>query len=208
MPRAKHSVGNRQTAPKLLAIRETLTARSGRRVASQIDIRRPFAYFSNMAGIRTTQRAHGRAGGKAKTSVKSLAARQNALLRWRGKERGDIIPQAALIADVWYRDKNAGIALWSAGSRCFLTFECGAFRPVLVRRKHGDGSRGSFAPIETVGLICGPGKIADTTEEWVAIKSDARKAFHGQAATGWRFLPPTGGKDELVPFEAPATLSL
>ena len=161
-----------------------------------------------MVVARRTQKEHGRVGGKAKTFVKSLAARQNALLRWRGKERGSVIPQLALMANVWYRDKNAGIALWAEESRCFMTFERGVTRSVLVRRKHGDGSMGTFAPVETVGLIFSREKIADSAEEWTAIKSEARQAFHGQAARGWCFFSPTDGKDELVPFEAPETLSL
>jgi len=56
----------------------------------------------------------GRRGGKARSPAKSMAARQNILLRWHGRSRKGVIPEKALIDGAWYqgRGRTAPIALW------------------------------------------------------------------------------------------------
>ena len=52
----------------------------------------------------------------SRSPAKSIAARQNILLRWHVRQQDSLIPEAALIDGAWYQGsgRTAPIALWDA----------------------------------------------------------------------------------------------
>jgi hypothetical protein len=107
----------------------------------------------------------GSKGGKARSEIKSLTARQNALLRWRGKRQGGVIPVDALIDGAWYsgRGRTAPVAVWDAHGQTFRTVgmnsyvDPGSFPRIserttrLKQEGHVAAPGGSFAPLRIVG---------------------------------------------------------
>lgn len=108
----------------------------------------------------------GRKGGKARSPAKSLAARQNILLRWHGKSRRGVIPEKALIDGAWYqgRGRTAPIALWDAKSGFFHAvgwssvpdpenFPASSKRVYrLKQERHADASGGTFEPLNILPI--------------------------------------------------------
>lgn len=106
----------------------------------------------------------GRKGGKVRSDQKSLAARQNVLLRWHGKRVDGVIPVAALIDGAWYRGKGrtASVALWDSHSGTFHTVGMNTYRDPLTfpqissrvarlkQEGHVEMPGGSFAPIQVL----------------------------------------------------------
>lgn len=106
----------------------------------------------------------GRKGGMARSAAKSLAARQNARLRWHGMKADGVIPAAALIDGAWYRGRGrtAPIAIWDAHVQTFHTIGITSYRdpqnfPQISRRAtrlkqedHVAKPGGTFAPIQIV----------------------------------------------------------
>ena len=107
-------------------------------------------------------RRKARQGGKARSDLKTLAARQNARLRWHGAKEDGVIPAAALIDGAWYRGRGrtAPIAIWDAHVQTFHTVGMSSYRdplnfPQISRRAtrlkqeaHVAMPGGSFAPIQ------------------------------------------------------------
>ena len=110
---------------------------------------------------RASSVSTGRRGGKVSSPAKSMAARQNILLRWHGRNRKGVIPEKALIDGAWYqgRGRTAPIALWDAGSGFFHAvgwstvpdpenypaIEKRVFR--LKQERHADAPGGTFEPL-------------------------------------------------------------
>jgi hypothetical protein len=108
----------------------------------------------------------GRRGGKARSPAKSMAARQNILLRWHGRSRKGVIPEKALIDGAWYqgRGRTAPIALWDSTSRVFHAVGWSiipdpenypsegkrVFR--LKQERHADVSGGTFEPLSILPI--------------------------------------------------------
>ena len=108
----------------------------------------------------------GRRGGKARSPAKSMAARQNILLRWHGRSRKGVIPEKALIDGAWYqgRGRTAPIALWDANSGVFQAVGWSSvpdpenypatskriFR--LKQERHADVSGGTFEPLSILPI--------------------------------------------------------
>jgi len=85
--------------------------------------------------------ASGRRGGRARTPAKSLAARQNILLRWHPADADGVIPPEALIGGAWYAGerRSAAIACWDEVSRTFHTNQQSSWAdpanyPAIARR--------------------------------------------------------------------------
>jgi len=72
---------------------------------------------------------HGRKGGRARTAAKSLAARQNILLRWHRPGRDGVIPPAALIDGAWYvgEGRSASVAYWDHTRKTFHTLSANSW---------------------------------------------------------------------------------
>ena len=116
-----------------------------------------------MPAVKTPIRT-GRKGGRARTPAKSLAARQNILLRWHPADVDGVIPPEALIDGAWYtgRGRSAPIACWDEVSRTFHTVQQSSWPdpanyPAIARRtvrlkqeKHVDAPGGTFAPMKIV----------------------------------------------------------
>lgn len=107
----------------------------------------------------TLPRHTGRRGGRARTPAKSLAARQNALLRWHPADRDGVIPCEALIDGAWYvgDGRSASVACWDGVSKTFYTIASNSWSdpahyPVITRRtvrlkqERHRASGGTFAP--------------------------------------------------------------
>ena len=121
-------------------------------------------YFYAMKTLRSSKASLGRQGGKARSDLKTLAARQNVRLRWHGAKKDGVIPAAALIDGAWYRGRGrtAPIAIWDAHVQTFHTVGMSSYRdplnfPQISRRAtrlkqeaHVAMPGGSFAPIQIV----------------------------------------------------------
>jgi hypothetical protein len=106
----------------------------------------------------------GRRGGSVSSPAKTLAARQNILIRWHGRQAGGILPEPALIDGAWYqgRGRSAPIALWDAGHGVFQTMSWSSipdpasfpeggrrvFR--LKQEKHSLREGGTFSPMKLI----------------------------------------------------------
>ena len=102
---------------------------------------------------------NGRRGGRARTPAKSLAARQNILLRWHPPGRDGVIPQEALIDGAWYlgAGRAASVALWDGSTKTFHTvasnfwvdpasYQAAARRTVRLKQERHIVAGGTFAP--------------------------------------------------------------
>jgi hypothetical protein len=111
--------------------------------------------------VSTTLERNGRKGGKARTAAKSLAARQNILLRWHRPGRDGVIPPAALIDGTWYlgKGRSASLAFWDAFRKTFHTVSANSWydpatypeitgRTVRLKQERHIASGGTFAPRE------------------------------------------------------------
>ncbi len=108
--------------------------------------------------------SYGRRGGSVSSPAKALAARQNILLRWHGREGDGVIPEPALIDGAWYqgRGRSAPIALWDEVQGVFRTMSWSSipdpaafpeggrrvFR--LKQEKHSLREGGTFSPIRLI----------------------------------------------------------
>jgi len=115
---------------------------------------------------RTSSVSTGRRGGKVSSPAKSMAARQNILLRWHGRNRKGVIPEKALVDGAWYqgRGRTAPIALWDAGSGFFHAVGWSTvpdpenypsigkrvFR--LKQERHADAPGGTFEPLDILPI--------------------------------------------------------
>jgi hypothetical protein len=65
----------------------------------------------------------GRRGGRVSSPAKAIAARLNALKRWRPKAEAGILPRELLRDGIWYRGRgrNSSVGLWDSRARCFWT---------------------------------------------------------------------------------------
>ena len=101
----------------------------------------------------------GRKGGRARTAAKSLAARQNILLRWHRPGTDGVIPLAALIDGAWYlgEGRSASVAYWDTTRKTFHTLSTNSWfdpatypeitkRTVRVKQEHHVATGGTFAP--------------------------------------------------------------
>jgi len=108
----------------------------------------------------------GRRGGSARTHAKALAARQNILIRWHGKNEDGVIPEQALIDGAWYQGigRSAPIALWDAAHAVFRTMSWSSFPdPVLFpegerrvyrlkQERHSFREGGTFSPMRLIPI--------------------------------------------------------
>lgn len=108
----------------------------------------------------------GRLGGRVSSPAKALAARQNILIRWHGRQEGGVIPEPALIDGAWYqgRGRSAPIALWDAASGFFRTmswssmpdpasFPEGGRRVYrLKQERHSLREGGTFSPMKLIPI--------------------------------------------------------
>ncbi len=115
---------------------------------------------------RVSSISTGRRGGKARSSAKSMAARQNILLRWHGRSRKGVIPEKALIDGAWYqgRGRTAPIAIWDSTSRVFHAVGWSSIPdpenyPASTKRvfrlkqeRHADASGGTFEPLSILPI--------------------------------------------------------
>lgn len=124
----------------------------------QLAIRRPFVYSGFVSSVQISART-GRKGGRARTAAKSLAARQNVLLRWHPADRNGVIPVPGLIDGAWYlgEGRSASIAYWDAVSKTFHTVAANSWsdptsypqvtrRTVRLKQERHVQSGGTFAP--------------------------------------------------------------
>lgn len=101
----------------------------------------------------------GRKGGRARTPAKSLAARQNILLRWHPPGKDGVIPPSALIDGAWYlgHGRSAPVAFWDAVSKSFHTLAANSWsdperypevtrRTVRLKQERHVAAGGTFAP--------------------------------------------------------------
>jgi hypothetical protein len=107
----------------------------------------------------------GRRGGLASTPAKRLAARRNALKRWRHKPDAGILPLHLLQDGRWYlgHGRNGAVGLWDARAKCFWTVTLNDFanpsafpaephRQVRLKREDYFSSQsGAFKPTAPVG---------------------------------------------------------
>lgn len=104
---------------------------------------------------------NGRKGGKARTAAKSLAARQNILLRWHKPDQDGVIPLTALIDGAWYlgEGRSASVAFWDGYRKTFHTVSANSWfdpatypeitgRTVRLKQERHVASGGTFAPRE------------------------------------------------------------
>ncbi len=120
------------------------------------------AYLSPMRNAIAAHYAKiGRLGGSASSPAKRLAARLNALRRWRRKLASDVLPMDFLRDGVWYRGRgrNAPAGLWDARAGCFWTIALNDFadpatfpaeprRQVRLKREDYFSRRtGTFKPL-------------------------------------------------------------
>ena len=102
---------------------------------------------------------HGSRGGRARTAAKSLAARQNILLRWHRPGKDGVIPPAALIDGAWYvgEGRSASVAFWDHTRETFHTLSANSWfdpatypeitkRTVRIKQELHVASGGTFAP--------------------------------------------------------------
>lgn len=108
----------------------------------------------------STQTArNGRKGGRARTPAKSLAARQNILLRWHRPGQDGVIPPAALIDGAWYlgEGRSASVAFWDGFNKTFHTLSASSWfdpasypditkRTVRLKQERHVAVGGTFAP--------------------------------------------------------------
>lgn len=115
----------------------------------------------------TTPSRTGRQGGQARSSAKSLAARQNILLRWHPPARDGVIPAKALIDGAWYlgEGRSASLAFWDGVSSTFHVIATNSWSdpenyPVIARRtvrlkqERHVASGGTFAPRKILSAAC------------------------------------------------------
>ena len=101
----------------------------------------------------------GRRGGRARTAAKSLAARQNILLRWHPPGRDGVIPPEAMIDGAWYLGdgRSASVAFWDGVSKTFHTLAANSWsdparypeitrRTVRPKQERHASHGGTFAP--------------------------------------------------------------
>lgn len=121
-------------------------------------IRRVFVYFGAMKA-KSAPAKNGRRGGRARSAVKSLAARQNILLRWHPPSPDGVIPPEALIDGAWYfgEGRSASIALWDGSTKTFhtvatsswidpTTYPLSSRRMVRLKQERHVAARGTFSP--------------------------------------------------------------
>ena len=115
---------------------------------------------------RVSSISTGRRGGKARSPAKSMAARQNILLRWHGRSRKGVIPEKALIDGAWYqgRGRTAPLAVWDSTSRVFhavgwssfpdpLNYPAASKRVFrLKQERHADADGGTFEPLDILPI--------------------------------------------------------
>ncbi|MEI7733592.1 MAG: hypothetical protein WCO56_28750 [Verrucomicrobiota bacterium] len=103
----------------------------------------------------------GRLGGAVSSPAKRLAARKNALKRWHGTPRVEILPADLLRDGVWYRGtgRNASVGVWDATAHCFwtvaindfadpATFPASPHRQVRLKREdYHSPQHGTFKPV-------------------------------------------------------------
>ena len=118
--------------------------------------------FSDWLGRNRTNKKSsyksGQMGGTKKSEIKTLAARQNILLRWNPREPSGRIPVPALIDGGWYRGKgkNGKMAMWNSAKKAFLTIKKANLKNtnnsvfLISLEKHGSCSGGSFSPEEII----------------------------------------------------------
>lgn len=108
----------------------------------------------------------GRKGGRARSERKSLAARQNALLRWHERDGQGVIPVKALIDGAWYQGqgRTSPLAIWDGHAKSFHTVGLNSFSdpenyPAISRRNvrlkqesHIALPGGSFAPMHVIAI--------------------------------------------------------
>ena len=100
----------------------------------------------------------GQIGGRKKSELKTLVARQNILLRWNPREHDGGIPIDALIDGGWYRGKGKSgkMAMWSFAKKLFLTIKNADLTKnsgspfYVTQEKHRSSAGGSFSPQEIV----------------------------------------------------------
>ena len=106
----------------------------------------------------------GRRGGSVSSPAKALAARQNILIRWHGRQGDGVIPEPALIDGAWYQGqgRSAPIALWDGAQGVFRTMswssmpdpasfpECGRRVFRLKQEKHSLREGGTFSPMKLI----------------------------------------------------------
>ena len=124
------------------------------------------AYLASMRNAISVHCARiGRRGGMASTPAKRLAARRNALQRWRRGPDAGILPLKTLRDGIWYlgRGRNAAAGLWDARAQCFwtvalndfadpATFPAGAHREVRLKREgYFSLASGTFKPTARLG---------------------------------------------------------
>jgi hypothetical protein len=106
----------------------------------------------------------GRRGGSMSSPAKALAARQNILIRWHGRQGDGVIPEPALIDGAWYQGhgRSAPIALWDAEHGVFRTMSWSSmpdpasypqggrrvFR--LKQERHSLREGGTFSPMKLI----------------------------------------------------------
>lgn len=106
----------------------------------------------------------GRRGGSVSSPAKALAARQNILIRWHGRQGDGVIPEPALIDGAWYQGqgRSAPIALWDGTQGVFRTMSWSSmpdpasfpeggrrvFR--LKQEKHSLREGGTFSPMKLI----------------------------------------------------------
>ena len=108
----------------------------------------------------------GRRGGKIRSPAKSMAARQNILLRWHARSQEGVIPEKALIDGAWYqgRGRTAPLAIWDSTLRVFHAVGWSnvpdpenypavskrVFR--LKQERHAEASGGTFEPLSLLPI--------------------------------------------------------
>jgi hypothetical protein len=130
----------------------------GTTVPVKLALRRVFVYSAWMKSKKLPEE-HGRKGGRARTAAKSLAARQNILLRWHRPGRDGVIPPAALIDGAWYvgEGRSASVAYWDHTRKTFHTLSANSWfdpatypeitkRTVRIKQERHVAAGGTFAP--------------------------------------------------------------
>lgn len=124
------------------------------------------SYHIQLMKAQVSSISTGRRGGKARSPAKSIAARQNILLRWHGRSQTGVIPEKALIDGAWYqgRGRTAPIALWDAFTGLFQAVGWSnvpdpenypattkrVFR--LKQERHADALGGTFEPLSILPI--------------------------------------------------------
>lgn len=114
--------------------------------------------------MKKSAASFGQRGGSARSPAKTLAARQNVLIRWHGRQADGVIPERALIDGAWYQGqgRSAPIALWDATHGIFQTmswssvpdpasFPEGGRRVYrLKQERHSMREGGTFRPMKLI----------------------------------------------------------